>query len=186
MKMADRVDADEKGDGAADDSDHGDDESDHNHNDATELSSNDARALTASSSSSDMNKNHPLPSKGPQRSSWDYDEEDPRKMALFKNSVLSRLNMDAYDDDDATIHQSNREGGKMKMMVKEGSVKKKGLIRKGMKSKSGDSGSDSDLQDQSFDGDDSVMTVTVVPQDSVVLQAGINKKRQLVIDSDEE
>lgn len=198
MKMADRADAEErkdKRDDVVEDRYHSNDADD----DAGPVPAIGDPTLVPSSDG-DANRTHiHHPTNGSQRSSsgWDNDDdEDPRKIALFKNSVLSRLNMDDYDDDDATaetIDQRDRGGVKMKngkMMnevsaKKKMTIKKKGLIGRRLQSKVGGMGSNDYDSDQSFDDDDDSAMVVVVP-DSAVLQAGLNKKRQLIIDSDEE
>ena len=203
MKMADRdSDAEErkdKLDGVVEDRDHSNDANDDD-DDAGPVPAIRDPTTIVPSSVGDANRTHiHHPTTGSQRSSsgWDNDDgEDPRKIALFKNSVLSRLNMDDYDDDDdddATNDQRDKGGVTMKKgkMMDEVSAKmmmmkkKKGLIGRRLQSKVGGMGSHDDDSDQSFDDDDDSAMVVVVP-DSVVLQAGLNKKRQLIIDSDDE
>jgi hypothetical protein len=189
MKMAD-LDSDaeelkDKRDSAVEDRDHSNDAAD---DDAGPVQAIRDPTTIVPSSDGDANRTHiHHPTNGPQRSSsgWDNDDdEDPRKIALFKNSVLSRLNMDDYDNDDddtavaAPAATIDRRGEK-KMM------KKKGLIGRKLQAKIGGMGSNDYDSDQSFDDDDDSAMVVAVP-DSAVLQAGLNKKRQLVIDSDEE
>ena len=206
MKMADRDDDYEekkdKRNGVVEDGDEPLNHHHHHHHHASTVGSVQA-ILDPTVSSSDANGTQAA--NGSQRSSssssgWDNDDyEDPRKVALFKNSVLSRLNMDDYDNDDddtaaaAVIDQSDRGGAKMvkAKVMKEVSAKmkkKKGLIGRRLQSKvRGIGGSDYEDSDQSFDddNDDSAMVVVQVP-DNAVLQAGFNKKRQLVIDSDDD
>lgn len=191
MKMADR-DSDveerkDKSDGVVEDRDHSNDANDDN--DAGPVPAIRDPTTIVPSSDGDGNRTHiNHPTTGSQRSSsgWDNDDdEDPRKIALFKNSVLSRLNMDDYDDDaTATIDQRDKGGVTMKkgkMMMK----KKTGLIGRRLQSKVGGMGTNDYDSDHSFDDDDDSAMIMVVP-DSVVLQAGLNKKRQLIIDSDDE
>jgi len=146
-------------------------------------------------------------SKVPRRGGWDDDNEDPAKVALFKNSVLSRLNIDEYDDDvndDAMDRKHSKVRGDVRMDGTKNNKKKQGLIRKGIKKSSSkrDVGSDggSDSEDELFDDSgantDGGGVMDVSPpsssstgsavEDMAVYQAGINKKRQLVIDSDDD
>lgn len=206
MKMADRDDDDaeekkDKRNGVVED---GDDPLNHHHHHHASTVGSVQAILDPTVSSSDANGT--TAANGSQRSSssssgWDNDDyEDPRKVALFKNSVLSRLNMDDYDNDDddaaapAVIDQSDRGSAKvekakvMKEVSAKKKTKKKGLIGRRLQGKvRGIGGSDYEDSDQSFDddNDDSAMVVVQVP-DIAVLQAGFNKKRQLVIDSDDD